>query len=61
MINRIKQYWISFQIFILKNYIAFATWYEEYKQKRLERYVTAQVLISYNYDIKAIKALNKLK
>lgn len=61
MINRIKQYWISFQIFILKNYIAFETWYEEYKQKRLERYVTAQVLISYNYDIKAIKALNKLK
>lgn len=61
MINRIKQYWISFQIFILKNYIAFTTWCEEYKQKRLERYVTAQVLISYNYDIKAIKALNKLK
>jgi hypothetical protein len=61
MINRIKQYWISFQIFILKNYIAFETWYEEYKQKRLERYVTAQILISYNYDIKAIKALNKLK
>lgn len=61
MINRIKQYWISFQIFILKNYIAFETWYEEYKQKRLERYVNAQILISYNYDIKAIKALNKLK
>lgn len=61
MINRIKQYWISFQIFILKNYIAFETWYKEYKQKRLGRYVTAQVLISYNYDIKAIKALNKLK
>lgn len=61
MINKIKYYWLAIQIFILKKCVAFEKWYESYKQRSLERYVTAQVLMSYNYDIKAVQSLNKLK
>lgn len=61
MVNRLKYYWISFQIFLLKQQIAFENWNEKRKLRNLERFVNAQILMSCNYDIEVIKSLNKSK
>lgn len=61
MVNRLKYYWILFQIFLLKQQISFENWNEKRKLRNLERFVNAQILMSCNYDIEVIKSLNKSK
>lgn len=61
MMNILKYYWTSFQIFLLKQQIAFEKWNEKRKLRNLERFVNTQILMSCNYDIEVIKSLNKSK
>lgn len=55
----IKYYWLKLQIMVLEILIKFSNKWERYKQRNLERYVTAMVLASYNYDPAVINSLNK--
>lgn len=57
MKTKIKYYWYTVCIAVLKPFVYIETKYNKFKQWRLEVYVKNQVLVSYNYDLKSIQAL----
>lgn len=57
----LKSYWISFQIFYLKQMLKIQNTIERIKEKRLRRFVNSQILMSCNYDFEVIKILYNIK
>ena len=57
--NYIKYSWLSIQISVLKFLVKIETLYNNYKENSLKRFVTSQVLASYNYDTEVAKLLIK--
>lgn len=57
--NYIKYGWLSLQISVLKFLVKIETLYNNYKENSLKRFVTSQVLASYNYDVEVAKLLLK--
>ena len=57
----LKYYWLSIQIFYLKQMLKLQNTIERFKEKRLRRFVNLQILKSCNYDVEVVKILYNIK
>jgi hypothetical protein len=57
----VKNFWLSIQIFYLKQMIKIQNTIERIKEKRLRQFVNSQILMSCNYDFEVIKILYNIK
>ena len=57
----LKYFWLSIQIFYLKQTLKLKDRIEKIKENRLRRYVNMQILASSHYDFEVLKILYNIK